>query len=343
MKAVVIKKNGDIDCIKVQEMEEPRASTGEVVVEVHAVALNHLDIWVRKGRPGGSMKFPHVLGSDAAGIVAELGSDVEGLKVGDEVILNPGLSCGKCEYCFRGEQSECPSFGIFGLSRAGTFAQMIAVPASNLYPKPGHLSFEEAAALPLAHLTAWRMLMTRANMRSGESILIHGIGGGVALAALQLAKLASAYVIVTSSSDEKLQRALDQGADQAINYASNGNLAQAVRELTGGRGVDIVIDTVGAATFPVDLQAVRRGGRVILCGVTTGAVAEADLRAIYWNQISIHGSTMGSHEDFRQLLRAVETDNLCPIIDSTMPLEQAQEATRRMESGEQFGKIVLTL
>jgi len=340
---VTIHEYGGLDCIKIDEIAEPRAGEDEVVLEVRAAALNHLDIWVRMGRPGSSLDMPHVLGSDAAGVVVDLGAGVQGVSVGDEVILNPGLSCGCCEHCRRGEQSECLSFGIVGLSRTGTFAERVAVPAGNLAPKPPHLDFEEAAALPLAYLTAWRMLMTRARLRPGESVLIHGVGGGVALAALQLAKLAGAHVIVTSSSDEKLARAGDLGADKAINYRTCGDVAQVLKELTAGRGVDVALDTVGAATWPIDFSAVRRGGRIVLCGVTSGPDVQTNLQALYLNQLTIMGSTMGSHEDFRLMVESVTAAGLKPIIDSVEPLERAQVAMARMEAGGQFGKIVLRI
>ncbi len=342
MKAAVIHEHGGPDAVHIEEIAGPRPSSGEVVLEVRAAALNHLDIWVRRGRPGLTLTFPHVLGTDGAGVVAEVGPDVEGLSAGDEVILNPGLSCGSCEFCHRGEHSECTSFGIVGMSRPGTFADLVAVPAQNLHLKPSHLGFEEAAALPLAHVTAWRMLMTRARLQPGETVLIHGIGGGVALAGLQLAKLLNAQVIVTSSSEDKLAQAESLGADHTINYKAT-DVAATVREITEGRGVDVVFDTVGAATWSVDLAAVRRGGRIVICGVTSGASAETNLQKVYWNQLTIMGSTMGSHEDFRQMLRAITAAHLKPVIDSIEPLDRCKEAMARMESGEQFGKTVLKI
>ncbi len=343
MKAVTIQEHGGLDCVRVEKITRPRAAHNEVILEVRAAALNHLDIWVRGGRPGLSIEMPHILGSDAAGVVAELGPGVEGVRVGDEVLLNPGLSCGFCEFCNRGEQSECLTFGIVGMTRPGTFAERVAVPAANLHPKPSHLNFREAAALPLAYVTAWRMLMTRAKLRPGESILIHGIGGGVALAALQLAKLVSAEVIVTSSSDEKLARAKELGADHTINYNTTRDVAAHVREVTSGRGVDVAFDTVGAATWRIDFSAVRRGGRIVLCGVTSGASAQTNLQKLYWNQLAILASTMGSHEDFRQMLRAIRIARLKPVIDSVEPLDRCKEAMARMEEGDQFGKIVLSV
>ncbi len=343
MKAVAIRSHGGNEVVRVEEVADPKPAAGEVVVEVRAAALNHLDINVRNGRPGMTLAFPHVLGSDAAGVVAEVGQGVSGVRAGDEVILNPGLSCGRCEWCLRGEQSECPAFTIVGLGRWGTFAERVAVPAECVYPRPPHLDFEHAAALGLAHLTAWRMLMTRARLRAGETALIHGIGGGVALAGLQIAKLAGAEVIVTSSANEKLARARSLGADHTINYRVQTDVAAAVRDATAGRGADVVMDTVGAATWAADFAAVRRGGRIVICAVLTGAAAETPLNVLYWNQISVLGSTMGSHEDFRLMLQAVAAAKLEPVVDSVLPLDRAAEAFARMEAGEQFGKIVLKM
>ena len=343
MKAAVIREHGGVECVTIDEIPEPKAGEGEVVLEVRSAALNHLDIWVRKGRPGVQLDMPHVLGSDGAGVVVEVGPKTHGVSVGDEVILNPGLSCGCCESCGRGQQSECLSFGIVGLSRPGTFAEKVAVPVQNIYPKPAHLNFNEAAAIPLAYQTAWRMLMTRAGLRAGEKVLIHGIGGGVALAALQLAKLAGAEVIVTSSSNEKLSKAEGLGADHTINYKTEKDLVKAVKDITKGRGVDIVVDAIGAATWSIDLSVVRRGGRIVLCGITTGAEATTNLQAVYWNQLTIMGSTMGSNEDVRLMLRAVETGWLKPVIDSVKPLNEIQDAMSRMEAAEQFGKIVVKI
>ncbi|MEJ2701103.1 MAG: zinc-binding dehydrogenase [Sedimentisphaerales bacterium] len=341
MKAAVIHTHGGLECVTIDDVPEPTAGEGEVVLDVRSAALNHLDIWVRKGRPGLSLNMPHVLGSDGAGIVVERGSKTHGINTGDEVIVNPGLSCGCCESCRRGQQSECVSFGIVGMSRPGTFAEKVTVPFQNIFAKPSHLSFDEAAALPLAYQTAWRMLSSRARLRAGETVLINGVGGGVALAALQLAKLAGAEVIVTSSSDEKLSRAKDIGADHTINYKTVGDLVGMVRGITGGRGVDIVVDSVGAATWNNNFEVARKGGRIVLCGVTSGPETTTNLRALYWNQLTVMGSTMGSNEDVRQLLRAVETAKLKPIVDSSHPLEEIQVAMGRMEAAEQFGKIVV--
>ncbi len=342
MKAVVITEHGEMDKMKVTDIASPKPGAGEVLIQVKSAALNHLDIWIRKGRPGVTLSMPHILGSDGAGVVSEIGAGVDGVAIGDEVLINPGLSCGKCEYCRRGEQSECVSFSIVGMGRPGTFAEYVTVPAGNVYRKPSHLSFDEAAALPLAYVTAWRMLMTRAGLKAGQTLLIHGIGGGVALAALQLAKLAGAVVTVTSSSDEKLKYAEQLGADHRINYKT-GDVASAVRGITAGRGVDVVLETVGAATWPVDFACVRRGGKIVICGVTGGPLAETNLQALYWNQITIMGSTMGSNDDFRGMLSAISAVKMKPVIDSVFPLDRFYEAVTRMEQGAQFGKIVLEI
>jgi NADPH:quinone reductase-like Zn-dependent oxidoreductase len=340
MKAAVIREHGGPEVVRVEEIGDPVPKRGEVVLKVLCAGLNHLDIWVRRGRPGAQLQMPHVLGSDAVGVVTALGEGVTSPTVGELVIVNPGLSCGHCEFCQRGQQSLCVDFGIVGLVRPGTFAELVAVPAVNCHPKPEHLSDEEAGVLALAHVTAWRMLMTRVRIRPGETVLIHGIGGGVALAALQFAKMVGAEVLVTSSSNDKLSHAKRLGADHTLNYGLE-NVAAWVRLTTGGRGVDVAIDAVGAATWPLDIACVRKGGRIVLCGVTTGAQTETDLRTVYWNQLNVMGSTMGSAEDFRQMLRAVAVNRLKPVVDGVFPLAKVRDAIQRMESGEQFGKIAL--
>jgi NADPH:quinone reductase-like Zn-dependent oxidoreductase len=341
MKSAVIQEHGGLDRVRIEQVSAPEPTEDEVVLNVHSAGLNHLDIWVRKGRPGLKIAMPHILGSDAAGVVTDVGANVKNINIGDEVILNPGLSCGCCEYCNRGEQSECASFEIVGMARQGTFAEKIAVPFYNVLPKPAHMNFDEAGAFALSYLTAWRMLMTRARLKPGQTVLIHGVGGGVALSALQLAKLAGAEVIVTSSSDEKLTRAIQLGAEHTINYRKVDDVAQCVRDVTSGRGVDIVIDTVGAATWSIDFSAVCRGGKIVLCGVTSGPQAPTNLQILYWNQLTILGSTMGSDKDFRQMLKAVTAAKLKPVIDSVIPLAEVKDAMGKMEEGKQFGKIVL--
>lgn len=342
MLAVVMHRHGGPEVLEVEEIPEPKPGPGEVLVDVFAAALNHLDIWMREGGRA-TLSFPHVPGSDCAGIVAKVGENVKGWERGDEVVVNPGLPCGQCDFCRSGEQSLCVDFGILGAGRWGTFAERVVVPARSLGHKPRHLVFADAAALPLAHTTAWRMLVTRARLEPGETVLIHGIGGGVALAGLQIARLLGAHAIVTSSSDEKLQMAGQLGAEHTINYREVDDVGAVVRGITGGRGVDVVMDSVGAATWHADFEAVRRGGRIVLCGVTTGAEAPTNLRTLYWNQVEVLGSTMGSDEDFRLMLSAMEAGGTGPIVDRVYPLSGVREATERMEAGEQFGKLVLQM
>jgi NADPH:quinone reductase-like Zn-dependent oxidoreductase len=347
MKAAVIHEHGDVNCIRVEDVAEPVLQAGEALVRVRAAALNHLDVWVRGG---GRMKvpLPHILGSDGAGVVERVAPDVKTagettyLSPGREVVIHPGIWCGRCTACLAGRQSYCPDFGIVGMARPGTYAQFVAVPAASLRPKPAHLSFAQASALPLAHLTAWRMLVVRAELTPGETALIHGIGGGVALAGLQLAKMMSAVAIATSASDEKLARAASLGADHGINYKKE-NVAERVKAVTNGRGADVILDTVGSATWETNFAAAAHGGRLVHCGVTGGAAANANVQALYWNQFSILGSRLGTADDFRSLLDAAAAAKLAPVIDSTYPLEDIRDATSRMEKGEQFGKIVLRM
>ncbi len=319
----------------------PEPGPGEVRVGVRCAALNHLDLFVVHGMPGVPISLPHVPGADGAGVVEALGPGVDTVAVGDEVVFDPGISCGTCELCHRGEQSLCVRFGVLGEHRNGTFAEAVVVQAASLAPRPPHLSWEEAAALPLAHLTAWRMLFTRGRLRAGECVLIHGVGGGVALACLQLAHLAGARVLVTSRSPEKLRRAAELGADETI--PAGDDVAREVRRLTGRRGVDVVVDSVGAATWAQSLKAAAKGGRIVTCGATTGPNPAEEIRLIFWNHLSILGSTMGSREDFRSLMAAVGQHRLRPVVDSVMPLADGREALARMERGEQFGKIVLAV
>ena len=341
MRAAFINNHGELDQLFVGDLPDPKPASGEVLVEVEAAALNHLDIWVRKGRPGLNLSFPHVLGSDATGVVAEVGEGVDAALKGKTVVINPGLWCGHCEWCLRGEHSECVTYSIVGLGRWGTFAQYIVVPAANVSPAPHLLTGYEAAALPLAYLTAWRMLTTRGQLQAGETLLIHGIGGGVAIAGLQLAKLKGARVIVTSSKSSKLQRAGELGADEFIDYSKTQDVGAEVKRITNGRGVDFVLDTTGAGTWPINFASVRKGGRIVHCGVTTGKIAEVDIGALYWNHITVMGSTMGSQGEFQGLVAAVSAAKMKPVIDIIFPLAEARAAQARMEKGEQFGKIIL--
>jgi len=263
------------------------------------------------------------------------------VELGAEVVFDPGLSCGQCEYCRSGEQSLCVRFGVLGEHSDGTFAEAVVVAAASLAPRPAHLSWNEAAAFGLTYLTAWRMLMNRGRLRPGETVLIHGIGGGVSLACMQLAKLTGARTIVTSRSEEKLARAVELGADEVL--PADAEVARGVRRLTGKRGVDIVVDSVGKATWMQSLKAAAKGGRIVTCGATTGPDPAEEIRLVFWNQLSILGSTMGSREDWRRLVAAVNTHRMRPVIDRVLPLSEGRAAYERLERAEQFGKIVLSI
>ena len=342
MRALFMSRHGGIDELAVGERPEPLPGPGEVVVALKAAALNHLDLFVLSGIPGIVLEMPHVGGADGAGVVAAVGGDVQGWKAGDEVVLNPGVWCGQCEFCRRGEESLCVRFGLLGEHRSGTFAELVAVPAASLGSKPPHLSWAEAAAFPLVYLTAWRMLVTRAALRPGETVLIHGIGGGVSLAALGIAKALGARAIVTSASIDKLERARALGADEAIDYG-NQDVAREVRSLTGRRGADVVVDSTGAATWMASLKAAARGGRIVTCGATTGPNPAEEIRLIFWNQLSILGSTMGSLADWNAMLAFVRESKMRPVVDSVLALAAGRAAYERMERKAQFGKIVLAV
>jgi NADPH:quinone reductase-like Zn-dependent oxidoreductase len=340
VKAAFFREHGGPEKIEVEELPDPVPGPGMVRVRIKAAALNRLDIFVRNGIPGVAPALPHVMGSDGAGVVESRGAGVAGLKDGDEVVLNPGISCGGCEFCRRGEHSLCVSFRLIGEHLPGTFAQYVLVPAENLYPKPAGLSWEEAAAFPLTFLTAWRMLVTRARVRPGETLLIVGIGGGVATAALQIARLLGMTVFVTSGSPEKLARAKMLGAEAGIDH-SKTDFAREIRMLTGKRGVDVVLDSVGKATWRKSIASAARGGRLVTCGATTGPDPQTDLARIFWNQLTVCGSTMGTHGEFAAMLKAVGEGKLKPVVDAVYPLPRVREAMEILEEKRQFGKIVL--
>ncbi|GIW72943.1 MAG: alcohol dehydrogenase [Planctomycetota bacterium] len=339
MRAVRIHSCGGPEVVRLEEIERPSPGPGQVLVEVRAAALNHLDLWVRQGTP--APPLPHTLGSDAAGVVAALGEGVQGLEVGQQVVLNPGLWCGRCEACAAGEHSLCPDYHLLGEAAPGTFAEYVVVPAPACHPRPRGFSWEEAAAFGLVFLTAYRMLFTRAGLRPGEDVLIHGIGGGVATAALVLARAAGARAIVTSSSEDKLARARELGAWEGICYRQVDNLAARVLELTEGRGVDVVVDSVGKAVWQDSLAALRKGGRLVTCGATSGGDPPASIHRIFWKQIAVLGSTMGSQNDMRRVLALAERGLVRPVLDRVYPLEEAPAALARLEAGQQMGKIVL--
>jgi NADPH:quinone reductase-like Zn-dependent oxidoreductase len=342
MKAMLMRAHGGPDVLEMGERPDPVPAPGRVVVRVRAVALNHLDIWVRKGWPGLELAMPHVLGSDVAGVVESVGPGVEGngIAPGMEVVLNPGLSCGRCEACLSGRDNLCRRYAILGEHVAGGYAERVSAPAANVLPKPRDLSFEQAASIPLVFLTAWHALVARARLRPGETVLVHAAGSGVGSAALQIARLLGARVIATCGSPEKCEKALALGADHAIDYQRKDFLAE-VKTLTGRRGVDVVLEHTGKATWERSLLAVVNGGRVVTVGATTGWDPPTDLRHVYYRQISVLGSTMGSKAELFQVLRFVEEKRLRPVLDRVLPLAEARAAQDLLARREQFGKVVL--
>ncbi len=340
MRALTLTEHGGLDRLRVQDLPIPPLDRPDQVrISVRAAALNHLDLFVLGGLPGVTLDFPHVIGTDAAGVVAEVGSAVTGLAPGDRVVINPGISCGTCPACVSGEDPFCRSFRILGEHCRGTAAESVVVPARNVAKVGAHLDWAHAAALPLATLTAWRMITTRAQVAAGETVLIWGIGGGVSLAALQIAKHRGARVVVTSSSDRKLEAARALGADLTLNHGTQ-DVAREVRALTKV-GADVVVDSVGEKTWEKSLRALRPGGRLVTCGATTGPHVQLDIRKLFWFQWNIMGSTMGSVPEFSAMMAVANSGALTPLVDLVVPLDRGIEAYRRLESGEQLGKVVI--
>jgi NADPH:quinone reductase-like Zn-dependent oxidoreductase len=344
MKATVFHKHGPPDVLSYEDIENPHVGSNQVLIKVKGVALNHLDLFVRAGLPGLNLQMPHILGGDISGEIVELGSNVtSSLSVGQKILVDPGISCGVCEFCIRGEESLCSTYGILGEHLRGGYADYIAMDQRNVVPIPEHATIDlvEAAALPLTLMTAWRLLITKAAIKPGDDLLIIGIGGGVALAALQIAKIAGARVIVTSSSDEKLKKSETLGADITINHNTTPEYHKEIYRLTKNRGVDVVLDSVGQATWATSLKSLRKGGKLVTCGATSGPRGETNINLLFWKQLEILGSTMGSRAELRSALKLVWNGRIKPVVDRTYPLSKAKEAHEFLERGEQFGKIVL--
>jgi NADPH:quinone reductase-like Zn-dependent oxidoreductase len=344
VKACVLNTTGGLEHVAVMEVPSaPAAGPGQVRIALRAAALNHLDLFVVSGVPGVRYEFPHILGADGAGVIEQVGEGVHAVRPGDPVLINPGISDYSCEFCLAGEHSLCVRYGILGEHFPGTLAEYLTVPAHNVLPMPRldpPLSWEEAAAFSLVTLTAWRMLVTRARLQAGETVLVWGIGGGVSLAALRIAKQLGATVIATSSSPAKLERARALGADVTLNHGTQ-DIAREVRVLTDKRGVDVVVENVGQATWEQSLRSLAKGGRVVTCGGTSGPTLVTDVRPLFWRQLSILGSTMGNAAEYQEIVRQLGLGRLRPIVDTVFPLERAREAFARMAQGEQMGKIAL--
>jgi NADPH:quinone reductase-like Zn-dependent oxidoreductase len=344
VKGLTISAHGGLDQLEVRDdlsMPELQRST-DVRVRIRAAALNHLDLFVVRGLPGVSVSANWVLGADGTGVIDNIGDDVRNVSVGDTVVINPGISDRTCEYCRDGEQSLCVRFGILGEHLPGTIAEYVVVPAENVRSIDASIPVDVAAAFSLATLTAWRMVVSRARVTAGEDVLIWGIGGGVAIAALQICKQLGARVWVTSSSDAKLEQARMLGADETLNHAQS-DVAKLIRERTGKRGVDVVVDDVGIATWKQSLLALGRRGRLVTCGATSGPMVETDVRRLFWNQWSILGSTMGNDTEYDAIVQELRAGRLYPPIDRVYALRESREAFERLEKAAQFGKVVIAL
>ncbi len=339
MRAAIFEEHGGPEVVQVRDdVPAPKPAPGEVLLRVGASGMNHLDLWVRRGLPI-ETTMPHIGGSDIAGTVAGSGEGTDGWAPGDRVVVNPSLWCGRCEWCRAGEEPLCVEFRILGEHTQGGFAEYVTVPAKNLYSIPDDVAFETAAAAPLAFLTAWRGLVTRARLRDGEAILITGASGGVATAAIQIAKRLGAYVFAVTSTPW-VDRVHELGADVVFDR-SQSDYGKSLWDATGKRGVDVVFDSVGEATFRQNVRSLSRQGRMVVYGATTGATGEVDLRLVFWKQLEILGTTMSNQTEFREVMDRVFRGELDPIVDVSWPLERAREAHERLEAGEAFGTIVL--
>jgi len=341
VKVVRIHEHGGPDRLLFEEAPSPAPAPGEVRVRLRAASLNHLDLWVRRGIPGVRYPLPLIPGCDGAGVVAETGAGVSRFSAGDRVALAPGVSCGVCEACLAGRDNLCREYGILGEHRDGTFAEEIALPARNLIPIPGKISFEEAAAVPLVFLTAWQMVADKAKLLPGETVVVLGAGSGVGSAAIQIARLHGARVIAVSQSATKLARAKELGAEEGIDL-SKSDLRDEVRRLTDRRGADVVIEHVGRATWDRSVGSLAWGGRLVTCGATTGADVSLNLRQIFFKNLSLLGSTMGRRASLFAIFRHLEAGRLRAVVDRVLPLGKVQEAHRLLEDGAAFGKIILT-
>src|SRR5882724_10496809 len=340
MKAVLFSQHGGPDVLQLGEVPNPQIKANEVLIEVRACVLNHLDVWVRNGLPGIKIPLPHILGCDVAGVVRQVGDLVTWARSGDEVMIQPGVSCGHCAECLAGYDNMCDEYDIIGYRRDGGYAELVAVPGVNVIPKPKNLNWAQAAALPLVTLTAWHMLVARANVQPGEDVLVHAAGSGVGSIGIQVAKLRGARVIATASSDDKLAKAKELGADEVVNY-SNDDWPKEVKRLTNRRGVDVVFEHTGAATWAGSIASLKNNGRLVTCGATSGFATPTDIRQIFYRHLTILGSFMGSKAELLEAMKFIENGKIRAVVDQILPRAEARRAHELMEDRAQFGKLVL--
>ena len=343
MKAILFHEHGGPDVLQYEDFPTPIPGPGEVLIKIHAAALNRVDLWVRNGWPGLKLEMPHISGSDGAGEIAALGDSVTDLKEGDRVVINANIGCGECEYCLAGEDNRCRDWHLLGETMRGTLAEYVVVPARNALPIPDDMHFGPAAAASLVFQTAWHSLITRGALRPGECVLVVGASGGVNTACIQIAKLTGAEVFVVGSNAEKLALAESLGAETLIDRSQEENWSKAVYLATGKQGVDVVVDNVGAGSMMMSMRAAKKGGRILTVGNTGGAKFEIDNRFVFGKHLSILGSTMGTLRDFKTVMGLVFEGKLQPVIDQTFSIQETADAERRLEAGEQMGKIVVEI
>jgi NADPH:quinone reductase-like Zn-dependent oxidoreductase len=342
VKAIIFSNHGGSEVLQYADFPTPEPGAGQVLVHLKAAALNRMDLWTRAGWPGIKLEYPHIPGADGAGEIAAVGTGVRGWKAGDRVVINSNLGCGQCEACIAGQDNHCRDWRLLGETVRGTYAEFVVVPATNVYPLPQGFSERAAAAAGLVFHTAWHSLITRGGLRAGESVLVVGASGGVNTASIQIARLAGATVYVVGSNARKLALAGELGADHLIDRSEEENWARAIYQLTGKRGVDVIVDNVGV-TFPMSFRAAGKGGRILTVGNTGGPKFEIDNRFIFGKHLSIIGSSMGTRQDFAQVMDLVFAGKLKPILDRDFPLAEARLAQEHLESGEQLGKVTLTI
>lgn len=349
MNAVRFHEFGNVGVLRFEDAPKPTINDDEILIQLKAASLNHLDIWVRSGTRERNTPLPHIPGSDGAGIVVEVGKNVTNIKIGEQVLISPGLSCGECNFCKEQKAGDsprrenlCSQYRVLGTRESGTYAEFVKLPSRNVFLIPEKISFNEAAAFPLVFLTAWHMLVTLAQPKEGETVLIHGAGSGVGIAAIQIARMLNAKIITTAGSNDKLKKAKQLGADETINYNEN-NFSEEVKRITDKKGVDVVFEHIGGDVFEKSIFLLSKGGRLVTCGATIGYEAKLDLRYLYSRHLTLLGSFMGTSNDLKSVLEHLASGKLKPVIDSVFPLEKAAEAQRRMEERKQFGKIVLEI
>ena len=342
MKAVRIHKHGGPEVLHYEEIPDPTCGNQDVLVQMKASSINHLDIWVRQGIPGWKVSLPLIPGSDGAGVVVAKGEGVKDLVTGDKVLIIPNISCGHCEFCSNGDDNLCPEYGIVGETCNGCDAELVALPRRNVIPIPKNLTYEEAAAIPLVFMTAWHMLVTKAQVKPEQFVLVLAGGSGVGSAAIQIAKLHGAKVIATASSDDKLEKAKSLGADFLINHYKE-TISEKVKQFTEGRGVDVVVEHVGKATWQESLKSLAKCGKIVTCGATTGADVSINLNHLFYKHQQIIGSTMATRGELFEIMNFVRQKKLKPVIDKEFPIQEIAEAHKYVESGKQFGKVILTI